>query len=51
MKKSTSFAIRTLIVFAAFFWILSSVAEAATIEVDCSSASLQAAINQGTPFW
>ncbi len=49
MKKSTSFAIRTLIVFAAFFWILSSVAEAATIEVDCSSASLQAALEKAKP--
>ncbi len=49
MKKLTSFTTRTLIVFAAFFWTLSSVAEAATIEVDCSSASLQAAINKAKP--
>ena len=46
MKKSTLFAIRTIIVFAAFLWILSSLAEAATIQVDCSSASLQAAIEK-----
>ncbi len=49
MKKSTPFAIRTLIVFATFLWILSSVGEAATIQVDCSSASLQAAIEKARP--
>ncbi len=49
MKKSTSFAIRTLIVFAAFLWILSSVGEAATTQVDCSSASLQAAVDKAKP--
>ncbi len=49
MKKSTLFAIRTIIVFAAFLWILSSLAEAATIQVDCSSASLQAALEKAKP--
>ena len=49
MEKTTAIVIRGLIVFAAFLWILSSVAEAATIEVDCSSASLQAAINKAKP--
>jgi len=49
MKKLTPFAIRTLIVFAAFLWILSSVGEAATTQVDCSSASLQAAIEKAKP--
>ncbi len=49
MKKLAPFAIRTLIVFAAFLWILSSVGEAATTQVDCSSASLQAAIEKAKP--
>ena len=49
MKKLTPFATGTLIVVAAFLWILSSVAEAATIEVDCSSATLQAAIEKAKP--
>ncbi len=49
MKKLTPFAIRTLIVLAAFLWILSSVGEAATTQVDCSSASLQAAIEKAKP--
>ena len=49
MKKLTSFAIGILIVFAAFLWILSSVGEAATTQVDCSSASLQTAIDKAKP--
>lgn len=49
MKKLTSFTTRTLIVFAALLWILLSVAEAATTKVDCSSASLQAAIEKAKP--
>ncbi len=49
MKMLTPFAIRTLIVFAAFLWILSSLGEAATIQVDCSSASLQATIDKAKP--
>ena len=49
MKKLTPFAIRTLIVFAAFLWILSSVGEAATTQVDCSSATLQAAVEKAKP--
>ena len=49
MEKTTAIVIRGLIVFAAFLWILSSVAEAATIEVDCSSATLQAAIEKAKP--
>ncbi len=49
MEKTTVIVIRCLIVFAAFLWILSSVAEAATIEVDCSSASLQAAVEKAKP--
>jgi parallel beta-helix repeat protein len=46
---TTQFAIRTLIVFAAFLWLLPSGGEAATIQVDCSSASLQAAIERAKP--
>jgi len=49
MKKLTAIAIRSLISFAALFWMLSSVGEAATIQVDCSSASLQAAIDKAKP--
>ncbi len=46
---TTQFAIRTLIVFAAFLWLLPSGGEAATIQVDCSSATLQAAIDKAKP--
>ncbi len=49
MKKLTPFATGTLIVVAAFLWILSSVGEAATVQVDCSSGSLQAAIDKAKP--
>ncbi len=49
MEKTTAIVIRGLIMFAAFLWILSSVAEAATIEVDCSSATLKAAIDKAKP--
>jgi len=49
MKKLTPFATGTLIVVAAFLWILSSVGEAATVQVDCSSATLQAAIEKAKP--
>ena len=49
MKKVTTIAIRSLISFAAFLWILSSVGEAATTQVDCSSATLQAAIDKAKP--
>jgi len=49
MKKLTPFAIGTLIVVAASLWILSSVGEAATVQVDCSSGSLQAAIDKAKP--
>jgi len=49
MKKLTPFAIGTLILVAAFLWILSSVGEAATVQVDCSSTRLQAAIEKTKP--
>jgi parallel beta-helix repeat protein len=49
MGKTIAFAIRSLIVIAVFHWIMSSVGEAATIEVDCSSASLQAAVDTAKP--
>ncbi len=49
MKKLTIFALSTLIVFAAFFWTLSSVAEEATTQVDCSLATLQAAVEKAKP--
>jgi parallel beta-helix repeat protein len=49
MKKSPPSIIMALIVFAVFLWIQSSVAEAATTQVDCSSASLQAAIEKARP--
>ncbi len=49
MKKTTAITIRSLIVLPAFLWIFSSLGEAATIEVNCSSASLQAAIERAKP--
>jgi len=46
MEKTTAIAIRSLIFLPAFLWIFLSLGEAATIQVDCSSASLQAAIEK-----
>ncbi len=46
MVKTSVIAIKSLVLFAALLWSLSPVAEAATIQVDCSSASLQAAIEK-----
>lgn len=49
MKKLMVFAIRSLIVVPAFLWIFSSVGQAATIQVDCFSASIQAAVAKAKP--
>ncbi len=49
MKKTTAITIRSLIVLPAFLWIFSSLGEAATIQVDCSSTSLQAAVEKARP--
>jgi len=49
MRKTTAIAIRSLIVLPAFLWILSSVGEAATLQVDCSSGTLQAALEKAKP--
>ncbi len=49
MKKTTAITIRSLIVLPAFLWIFSSLGEAATTQVDCSSASLQAAVKKARP--
>ncbi len=48
MEKTTAIAIRSLIALPAFLWIFSSPGEA-HIQVDCSSASLQAAIDKAKP--
>ena len=45
MEKTTAIAIRSLIVLPVFLWIFSSPGEA-HIQVDCSSATLQAAIDK-----
>ncbi len=49
MEGTKISAIRGLVVLGALLWLLSSVAEAATTQVDCSSASLQAAIEKAKP--
>ncbi|MFQ5853596.1 MAG: nitrous oxide reductase family maturation protein NosD [Candidatus Binatia bacterium] len=49
MKKITAITIRSLIVLPVFLWIFSSLGEAATTQVDCSSASLQAAVEKARP--
>ncbi len=49
MEKTTAIVIRSLIVVSVFLWFLSSVSEAATIEVDCSSATLQASVDRAKP--
>jgi len=49
MRKTRAITIRSLILLPAFLWIFSSLGGAATIQVDCSSASLQAAVDEAKP--
>jgi len=49
MEKTTATVIRGLIVVPAFLWTFISLGEAATTQVDCSSGSLQAAIEKAKP--
>ena len=49
MEGTKISAIRGLVVLGALLWLLSSVAEAATTQVDCSSASLQGAVDKAKP--
>jgi len=49
MEKTTATVIRGLIVVPAFLWTFISLGEAATTQVDCSSGSLQAAIDKAKP--
>ena len=49
MERTMKIATRSFLAIPAFFWIVSSAAEAGTTKVDCSSASLQAAIEKAKP--
>jgi len=49
MEKTTATVIRGLIVVPAFLWTFISLGEAATTQVDCSSATIQAAIEKAKP--
>jgi hypothetical protein len=44
MEKMKKVAICGLVVFGVFLWLLPSAGEAATINVDCTSQTIQAAI-------
>jgi len=49
MERTKISTIRGLVVLGALLWLLPSGGEAATIQVDCPSASLQAAVDKAKP--